>query len=351
MRFAALFIIIFGAFISANAQENSELKIRERTIPTPQSNVVSEEVQKAIIAKPPPNYDDLQNYPKTRTEWEVLIKATDSKAAAMAMQLAESWSMKVEKSVINGVTVRYVIPAEIDKEFENSYFVHVHGGAYVINGGDASIAEAVVLAQAIKIPIISIDYRMPPEYPFPNGLNDAVLAFEGIQEKYPNHTLFMGGSSAGAGLIMSTILKIKEKGGKMPEALFLGTPASDASKTGDSFYINEGIDKNLGTWDGLVTAAIDLYANVVELDNQYISPINADLTDFPPTILISGTRDLLLSNTVRTHRKLRDSGVKADLVVLEGQSHADYAIIFHAPESQSALEDIGAFFKEQIENL
>jgi acetyl esterase/lipase len=340
-----------GADIRKKAFEDTmAIVLHKRSVPAPDLGSVSKEMRNAIIAKPPPNYEDLQNYPKTDAEWKTLVNANDLNVGIAAMKMAEAWSIKVEKTEINGVTVRYVTPMEIDKDFEHAYFVHIHGGAFIINGGDASIAEAVVLAQFLKIPVISIDYRMPPEFPFPHGLNDVLAAFEGIKKKYPNHTLFMGGSSAGAGLTMSTIIKIKAKGGIMPEALFLGTPASDVSKTGDSFYINEGIDKNLGTWDGLVTAAIDLYANGIDLGDQYISPIHGDLTGFPPTILISGTRDLLLSNTVRAHRKLRDSGVETDLVVLEGQSHADYAIIFNAPESQAALSDIGAFFKRQLPN-
>jgi acetyl esterase/lipase len=347
-------IIILGISVASFSQKhiqqklNSALELDQRTIPSPLG--ASEEMRNAIIAKSPPNYADLQNYPLTDAEWKELTEANDFKVGETAMELAKVWKINVEKTEINGVTVRYVIPMEIDKSFAQTYFVHIHGGAFVINGGDASIAEAVVLAQFLKIPVISVDYRMPPEYPFPHGLNDALAAYEGIQKKYPNHTLFMGGSSAGAGLTMSAILKMKEKSIKLPEALFLGTPASDVSKTGDSFYIDEGIDKNLGSWDGLVTAAIDLYAAGVDPSDPLISPIYGDLAGFPPTILISGTRDLLLSNTVRAHRKLRDLGVETDLVVLEGQSHADYAIIFDAPESQAALKDIGTFFKVQLQH-
>jgi len=190
---------------------------------------------------------------------------------------------------------------------------------------------------------------MPPDYPYPIGLNDGVAAYEGILEKHKNITLFMGGSSGGANFTMSTILKLRDKGIKLPKAIFLGTPGADFNKIGDSYYINEGIDKALGTWDGMITAALKLYANGTDFNDPYISPVYSNLSGFPPTILVSGTRDLLLSCTVRVHRKLRDSDVIADLVVIEGHAHADYMIVPNAPESIAVFKDIDNFFRKFFE--
>ena len=80
----------------------------------------------------------------------------------------------------------------------------------------------------------------------------------------------------------------------------------------------------------------------------YISPIYGDFKGFPPTILTSGTRDLFLSNTVRTHRKLRRAGVTAELNIYEGQSHAQYQFNANAPESREAFTDIAKFFDRHL---
>ena len=108
------------------------------------------------------------------------------------------------------------------------------------------------------------------------------------------------------------------------------------------------MDNILVTWDGWLGRAAKLYANGTDLKNPYISPIYGDFSGFPPAILTSGTRDLFLSNIVRTHRKLRRAGVEADLNVYEGQSHADYLFAFPAPESRDALAEISLFFDRYL---
>jgi monoterpene epsilon-lactone hydrolase len=84
------------------------------------------------------------------------------------------------------------------------------------------------------------------------------------------------------------------------------------------------------------------------MKDPLISPVYGDMNGFPPTILTSGTRDLLLSNTVRVHRKLRQAGVEAVLQVYEGMSHAHYVRDDTAPESKEAFEEIAAFFDKHL---
>jgi acetyl esterase/lipase len=156
----------------------------------------------------------------------------------------------------------------------------------------------------------------------------------------------MGGTSAGGGLIMTTMLRCKADKLAMPAALFLGTPAADLSKTGDSVFLNAEVDHALGRYEGSVEACLKLYAGDRDLKAPLLSPVYGDLAGWPPTVLITGTRDLLLSATVRTHRKLRAAGVVAELHVYEGMAHADY--LFPSPESRDALAEVGAFFDRHL---
>ena len=121
-------------------------------------------------------------------------------------------------------------------------------------------------------------------------------------------------------------------------------------RVGDTYETNEWVDNILVTWDGWLGRAAKLYANGTDLKNPYISPIYGDFSGFPPAILTSGTRDLFLSNTVRTHRKLRRAGVEADLNVYEGQSHAQYGFDPNAPETKEAFTDIANFFDRHLGN-
>ena len=117
---------------------------------------------------------------------------------------------------------------------------------------------------------------------------------------------------------------------------------------GDTYETNEWVDNVLVTWDGWLGRAAKLYANGKDLKDPQLSPIYGDFSKFPPTILTSGTRDLFLSNTVRTHRKLRRAGVVADLNVYEGQSHAQYSFNMNAPETTEAFTDIAKFFDRYL---
>ena len=89
------------------------------------------------------------------------------------------------------------------------------------------------------------------------------------------------------------------------------------------------------------------YADDEDLKNPLISPLYGDFNGFPPTILVSGTRDMFLSDTVRVHRKLRDVGVAADLHVFEGLSHAGY-LAAGSPESISTFQEVSMFFKTHL---
>ena len=123
---------------------------------------------------------------------------------------------------------------------------------------------------------------------------------------------------------------------------------ADVTKTGDSFYTNEKVDNVLVSRDGFCDAGTLVYAQGHDLGDPLLSPVNGDMHGFPPAILTTGTRDLLLSNTVRVHRALRRAGVTAELVVFEGQSHAQYQFDDRIPESSEAFGEIAGFFGRHL---
>ncbi len=121
------------------------------------------------------------------------------------------------------------------------------------------------------------------------------------------------------------------------------------SKTGDSLYVNEGIDRKIVTYDGFLPAAVNLYANGQDIKDPGLSPVYGDFSGFPPTMLVTGTRDLFLSLTVRVHRKMKAAGVVADLNVYEGLSHVEYFVVPDAPESIEAYSELGKFLKQYLQ--
>lgn len=322
--------------------------IEKRTLPHPSS--ASKEFYNTIqgIPQPDPVRSRNAEIPKGTAAWKTFQNSKDSAAAQHTLKLIEEMQVKVEEKEINGVLSRVVSPKVIDDAFGNAIFIHLHGGAYTLNAGVAGISEAVLIANWVQIPVISVDYRMPPDYPFPAAQDDAVTVYEKVLEDYPNHHLILGGTSAGGGLTLSTTLRLKNENVQLPKAIFAGTPWSDLTKNGDSYYIMEGIDHVLITYEGFLKQSALLYADGKDLKDPYLSPVYGDVSNFPPTFLLTGTRDMFQSNTSRMQRILNDNGVNTELVLLEGFSHADYGLMPNAPESKAAFMDLKRFLMEVL---
>ena len=196
--------------------------------------------------------------------------------------------------------------------------------------------------------VISVDYRMTPEAYFQAALDDAMTVYKEVLKTTNPKRVAVFGTSAGGALVLEMMLKAKELGLPMPGAIAPGTPMSDVTKTGDSFYTNEFVDNVLVSPNGFCDAATVVYAHGHDLRDPLLSPVYGDMHGFPPTILSTGTRDLLLSNTVRVHRKLRAAGVEAQLEVYEGQSHAQYGRDDRVPETREAFGEITEFFDKHL---
>ncbi|HEX9434184.1 MAG TPA: alpha/beta hydrolase, partial [Burkholderiales bacterium] len=147
---------------------------------------------------------------------------------------------------------------------------------------------------------------------------------------------------------LAMVLRAKREGLPLPAAIAPGTPMSDLTGAGDSFQTNAMVDNVLVAYGANCDKRAALYAAGRDLRDPLLSPVYGDMKGFPPTILTTGTRDLLLSNTVRVHRKLRQAGVEASLQVFEGQSHAYYYRDVTAPESKEAFTEIAQFFDRHL---
>jgi acetyl esterase/lipase len=144
------------------------------------------------------------------------------------------------------------------------------------------------------------------------------------------------------------VLRAKQDHLPLPAAIAPGTPMSDFTNAGDSFETNAMLDNVLVAPNAVCDAAARIYANGHDLKDPMLSPIYGDMSGFPPAILTTGTRDLLLSSTVRMHRKLRQAGVEALLQVYEAQSHAQFMRDTSAPETKEAFEEIAQFFDQHL---
>jgi len=326
---------------------SSGLELGPRVLPSPVG--ASDLLREAIEASPVTDRAaELEFVPADEAEWLKFVSESDSQAGAEIAAAIEQLPVSVEVDEIAGVQVFHVVPDTVDPAHEDHVFVHVHGGAYVLHGGVAATAEAIGVVLGTGMRAVSIDYRMPPRHPYPAAVDDVIAVYEHMLSERSARSIAMGGSSAGGGITLTAIQQLIAKGVEMPAVLFIGTPGSDLSRLGDTFHTNEGVDRNIPTFDGFIEAAVRLYADDLDLFDPGISPIYGSFEGFPPTLLVSGTRDLFLSNTVRTHIKMRQAGTVADLLVYEGMSHADYMAVPTAPESLHFYEELNAFVLEHL---
>jgi epsilon-lactone hydrolase len=237
-----------------------------RAVPTP--TTVSLEMQKTIGAPPRPF---MRSRPKTTEDWKSIIEASAAAAVGSLPGLCQWRHVKFEKAMLDGVRAFMVTPEDIAPENLNRLLIHAHGGCYVLNGGEAGLTEAILMAGFGRFKVLSVDYRMPPEAYFPAALDDVVTAWKVTSKIEDPKRMAVFGTSAGGALTLALILRAKQEGLALPAAIAPFTPMSDATKTGDTFYTNESLDNVLVSRDGFCDAATLFYANGHDLGDPLIS--------------------------------------------------------------------------------
>ena len=314
-----------------------------RVLPAP--TTVSPELARLIDAPPLPYWNA---HPQNAEEWRTLIAQVGDAARPFIPQLKERWAVESAPGKLGGVPVFTLTPKVIPPGHEGLVLLHIHGGGYVFHPGETGTGEGILMAGLGGFKVVSVDYRMLPEHPYPAALDDVLAAYKALLADYPPERIAVFGCSTGGGLTLALMLRAKAEGLPLPAAIAPGTPWTDMSKTGDSYLANEGLDNMLVSYDGWVGEAARLYANGHDLKDPYLSPVYGDVAGLPPALLTTGTRDLFLSNTVRMHQKLREAGVPAELVVFEGMSHAHYLMNPDAPETRRHFAELTAFFEKHL---
>lgn len=317
--------------------------ITERAVPVPQT--VSTELQALIGNEPLPWWN---THPRTAQEWKKWVGELAKEAAATLPALREKMGVTVADGTMNGVRTFTLTPKTLAANNRDRVLLHLHGGGYVLNPGEAGTLEAVYMAGFGGINVVSVDYRMPPDFPYPAALDDALAVYRELLKTYPPEKIGVFGTSTGGGMTLALVLRARAEGLPLPGAIAPGTPWTDMTKTGDSYFTNDGVDNILVSYEGWLQDAARLYADGHDLRAPLLSPVYGDVKGFPPTLLTSGTRDLFLSNTVRMHLKLREAGVVADLIVFEGMSHAQYHMAADAPETAFHFTELSRFFDRHL---
>lgn len=280
--------------------------------------------------------------PADHAAWTDLKTAADASYATGIEALAGTLRSTVDTITIGGAAIHVATPAV---PFDPACaYIDLHGGALIFGGGAACRAGARMQADQHGVRCYGVDYRTPPEHPFPAALDDCVAAYRHVLAHHAAGKIVIGGRSAGGNLAVAMLLRAREAGLPMPAGLVLLSPQADLTESGDSFVVNRLVDVVL---PGSLMACNRLYAGAADLTDPHVSPLFGDLAGLPATFLQSGTRDLFLSNTVRLHRALRCAGVAAELHMFEAMPHGGFG--GGTPEDRDLQAEVARFVSARWE--
>jgi len=312
------------------------LQLKARSIPVPRS--ISAAAQK-VLEITAVRADDTPPAAHDKAGWRRFAQDAETNLLPMFRAGLAKYDLTSEQTNVAGVNAYVATPKAVDAAFNDKIYYDIHGGALVVLGGEACRAMGAAAAGNLGMRVVSVDYRMPPDHPYPAPLDDCVTVYAALVKQYGAQNIVAGGPSAGGNLVAATLLRARDEGLPLPAGLVLLSPEADLTESGDTFQTNDGIDVMQRP---RLTAALTLYANGHDLKHPYLSPLFGDFRGFPRTFLQSGTRDMFLSNTVRMHRALRKAGVEAELHIWEAMPHGAF---FGVPEEEEINAELRRFVR------
>lgn len=223
--------------------------------------------------------------------------------------------------------------------------LYLHGGGYMIGSAQTDLALPLQLGPGAGIEVLSVDYRLAPEHPYPAALDDALTAYRWLLKSgYRGRDIGVFGDSAGGGLALSLALAVRDAKLPLPAALVLFSPMTDMTGSGDTHDTMRRFDPIL-TSDA--TDRWSLYFGDHDPRDPLISPVHADLRDLPPMLVQTGTREVLLSDSVRFARRAREAGVDVTLDLWEGMWHV-FPATPGIPEGKQAAAEAAEYLRERV---
>jgi monoterpene epsilon-lactone hydrolase len=236
---------------------------------------------------------------------------------------------------------------EPDNAVPGRAILYLHGGAYVIGSPTTHRGLAGNIAHASQARLLLIDYRLAPEHPFPSALEDALSTYHWLLGKgYSPKNIAIGGDSAGGGLTLATALSLRDNKDRLPAALFLLSPWTDLTFSGESIHTRALRDPILHMDDD--SWLVKAFANGHPLTHPYISPLFADLHNLPPTLIQVGTEEILFDDSARLEQNARIAGVDITIEIWPGMWHVFQGFAPYVPESKQAIKNIGGFLQSHL---
>ncbi|WMC92105.1 alpha/beta hydrolase [Kineothrix sp. MB12-C1] len=198
--------------------------------------------------------------------------------------------------------------------------LYCHGGGYTTGSSQYARTLTTKLAMSTSMDVLSFDYRLAPEHPYPAALEDAMEAWNYLMLLgYGARDVVIAGDSAGGNLALVLTHKLKEEGRLLPKGLVLMSPWTDLTLSGKSHETKQDVDPVLS--EEYIGQMIDNYAKGQELQEPLISPLFGDFEGFPATYIQVGDNEVLLNDATMLHKKMQKANVAVQIEVFKGMWH------------------------------
>ena len=254
--------------------------------------------------------------------------------------------IKFQKADIDGISAEWVLSSDAQIDRRLAYF---HGGFYVAGALDMYHPLAANIANASGCAVLLVDYRLAPENPFPAAVNDAFTSVRWLRQNSPNgqtqaEKIFIAGDSAGGGLTLAAIMKLRDASEKLPDAAVTISALTDLALSGESTRLRSEVDpmiRNTSILDGI----FELYISGTDPKTPFASPLYGEFSGFPPLLMQVGDHEILLNDSTRVADKAKSAGVDVKLEVEPGMFHDFQHFAPLLPEAKWAIHRIGKFLR------
>lgn len=288
---------------------------------------------------PPPVSQSLADFDAAAARAEMLAKQL-TKAAVDAL------APNVTERVLGGVATLDIVPkGHIE---HGSVLVYIHGGGFISGSARANLLTGALAAATSGRRVVSVDYTIAPRGRWNTILDQVAAVWTALLDEGADPVkLGLFGDSAGACIAAAAALLFRTSAIAPPAAMILLSPVVDLHGEGDTTVTLAPVDYLDITTRKLVR---QVYAPGADLTNPLVSPLFGDFAaGYPPVLIQVGTRELLLSDSVRFHRALRAAGQSSRLEVYEGMPHVFQSLLADAPEGKAAWQEMANFWADHLQ--
>lgn len=256
--------------------------------------------------------------------------------ADVKVTAAELGGVPTAEITVDGIEARHVI-------------VYFHGGVYVLGDAFQAAELAAEVGRRTQAKVISVDYRLGPEHPYPAAVDDALAAYQALLQDgtAPSDIAFVG-ESAGGGLAVATMVNARDHDLPLPAAAFVMSPYADLTLAGETMRTKRDVDPLLSREN--LEARIPDYVTGHDAASPLISPVFADLSGLPPLIIQAGTHEVLLDDAVRLAARAAEADVAVTLDITPGVPHVFQAYHAILDEAVTALDIAGQLLSVQFDS-